>query len=69
MKEEYKNIGDVITRTIEECSELIHILCKVKRFGWDNYHPEDSHMTPNSQLTKLEIKDLRKCLDELEGEI
>lgn len=30
-------------RLIEECSELIHALCKAKRFGWFNFHPN----TPN----------------------
>lgn len=69
MKESYAKIGDITIRTIEECSELIHALCKARRFGWDCYHPDDNHMTPNSHLVGLEIEDLRKCLNELEKDL
>lgn len=41
MDPRYNKKGDRITNTIKECAELIHILCKVKRFGWFNYHPDD----------------------------
>ena len=69
MKKEYAHIGKISIRTIEECAELIHILCKVERFGWKNYHPADLHMTPNFELVKEEIKDLQICLDELQKEM
>ncbi|KKL99606.1 hypothetical protein LCGC14_1812750 [marine sediment metagenome] len=64
MKDKYKNIGNIEIRTIEECAEVIHILSKVKRFGWDNFHPINK--TPNRVLVKHEVDDLRKCLDTLE---
>ncbi len=67
MRNKYAKIGRITTRVIEECSELIHILCKVERFGWDNYHPADRQMMPNYRLVDLEIRDLCKCLEELEG--
>lgn len=44
MDDKYKNIGEVEDRLIEECSELIQSICKAKRFGWDNFHPD----RPNS---------------------
>lgn len=64
MKKNYAKVGRIVTRTIEECSEVIHILCKVERFGWNDLHP--IHKTLNRVLVKQEIKDLRNCLDELE---
>lgn len=66
MKEKYKNIGTPTIIVIEECSELIHILCKTERFGIDNYHPEDVQMTPNRTLIQLEIDDVREALNKLE---
>lgn len=66
MKEQYKNIGSVVIRTIEECSELIHILSKAERFGMNNYHPADEHMTSNRKLIEMEIEDVREVLKELE---
>ena len=66
MDRQYNQVGSVIIRTIEECSELIHILCKADRFGMDNYHPEDGHMTPNRTLIQLEIDDVLRVLNELE---
>ncbi len=64
MSKKYKRVGDIETRTIEECAEVIHILCKVKRFGWDDFHPK--HKIPNRVLVKNEIADLKACLNELE---
>lgn len=62
----YKNVGEIETRVIEECSELIQILCKVKRFGVRNWHPDDKLKTPNYKLVQKEIKDVKQVLIELE---
>jgi hypothetical protein len=58
MKDEYKNIGTPNVCLIEECSELIKILCKVERFGWDNWHPKDKNKIPNSVLVWEEMDDV-----------
>lgn len=66
MDDKYKPMGDLKTRTIEECSELIHILCKVERFGWKNHHPTDKNKTPNWQLVLDEMDDVKGRLFELQ---
>lgn len=56
--ERYKDIGGIVDCTIEECAELIHILSKVNRFGWKNWHPDDQTKTPNYELVSREIEDV-----------
>jgi hypothetical protein len=65
----YKNIGDPITCTIEECAEVIHVLCKVRRFGWGSFNPYDSERTPNIVLVRRELSDLKTRINELETEM
>ena len=67
MDPKYKDIGDIETRVIEECSEVIQALCKVQRFGWDNFNP----LTNQSNLGKVwdEIQDLENVLSELKDKI
>ena len=58
----YENIGTPIIKAIEECSELIHILCKAERFGLENYHPDDKTKTTNRLLIIREVSDVYKSL-------
>jgi len=62
---EYESIGSPLTQVIEECSELIHILCKVDRFGWFDYHPDDPKKTPNAELVSREMEDVAKAIKKL----
>ncbi len=57
---EYKNIGTPEIRVIEECSELIKIICKAERFGLDTCHPNlvDVPGNTNRQRILLEIDDV-----------
>lgn len=66
MREKYKDVGDPVVKVIEECSELIKIICKAERFGWDNWHPDDPTKTTNRELAKREMDDVVEAFEELE---
>jgi len=61
----YENVGDPVIKLIEECAELIHILCKVKRFGWWNWHPDDKTKETNYEHVMYEMNDVTKRINEL----
>lgn len=63
---EYENIGSPLTKVIEECSEVIQMACKIDRFGWFNYHPDDPLKTQNITLLKREMADVIKTFKTLE---
>jgi len=69
MDDKYKNIGSIRIRLMEECSELIQIICKAERFGWENHHPEDIMKTPNFDLVHREMDDVYHCIEEMEKRI
>ena len=70
MKDEKKKYQrDPITHLMEECAELIQILCKVQDFGWNNWHPDDKEETPNFKLVLKEIGDVKKRIIEMEEHI
>jgi hypothetical protein len=60
---DYAHIGDIETRVIEECSEVIKALCKVQRFGWFVHHPTSD--LRNVDKLQDEIEDLERVLAEL----
>lgn len=65
MHEDYKNVGDPFECLKEECAELIKELCKLTRFGYYSYHPDDLHRTPNWERVLEEIKDVEHKIGEV----
>lgn len=46
----------------EECAEVIHMVSKIQRHGYESYHPEDDTYN-NRELLQKEIGDLMAVLD------
>jgi hypothetical protein len=61
----YEAIGDPDVKLIEECAELIQAICKARRFGWDNHHPEKSPEHTNAHAVVEEMWDVAKRCREL----
>ncbi len=59
----WKNMTPQTTKLIEECSEVIHALCKVERFGEFNTHPDRPDVS-NLEHVLEEIEDLREALQD-----
>lgn len=55
---------DVSSKLIDECSELIHAICKAEKYGWENWNPE--YRGRNNKLDVLhEIKDVEHSIKNL----
>jgi len=65
---EYAKDGACEDRVIEECSELIQAICKAKRFGLRNYHPNRPGSDNYGEILS-EIDDVRKVLKEYKMEL
>lgn len=58
----FELIGDPLDCLIEECSELIKAIIKIKRFGWQNGWDGKR----NDEEILKEIIDVRKRCDEIQ---
>ena len=63
-----KICGELDDKVIEECSEVIKAICKIKRFGLLNHHP---NFPDKNNLTDVldEISDLRYALNRYEEDL
>lgn len=52
-----------LTLIVEEASEVIQIICKIQRFGLNNYNPKNGKV--NEECLISEIGDLLHCIDKL----
>lgn len=68
MNKKYIDIGELDDKVIEECSEVIKAICKIKRFGLLNHHP---NFPDKNNLTDVldEISDLRYALNRYEEDL
>ena len=61
---DYVNIGDPGTKVVEECSELIKVICKAHRFGWESHHPDTPNFG-NIMEARSEMHDVTFAMDNL----
>lgn len=65
----YQYIGDRADKVIEECTELIQAICKAKRFGYFEHHPNrPSHHTSIDDIRK-EMEDVNQAMELLEAKL
>ena len=64
MNENTKHFGSAEDNVIQECAEVIHIICKAKNFGYKSCHPKEPGVS-TAELVLNEIADLEYRLKEL----
>ncbi len=50
---------------VEELSEVIMIAQKIKRHGYESYHPDDPRQTTNRRLLEIELGDVLGILNKM----
>lgn len=49
----------------EECGEVVQMVGKILRHGYENYHPDDSFRTSNRTLLTKELVDVFSIFDKM----
>lgn len=52
-QEDVLTVTEVLDILQEECAELITIVSKIKRFGWDDFHPKTGVINRQALLTEM----------------
>ena len=47
----------------EECGEVVQIIGKIVRHGFESYHPDDVNQTTNSELLQKELGDIQNIVN------
>ena len=61
----HKHIGQPLDCLMEECAEVIQVICKVKRFGWRNTNPEGTKSYDNVAVLEDELRDVEQRIAEV----
>ena len=64
----YEKVGTPDVIVMEECAELIKAICKARRFGWSDYHP-DRPGTTNEAEVESEMRDVEVAILRLRGKL
>lgn len=54
-----EQVNEALDLMQEECAEIIQIISKIRRFGYDSYHPADPDKKSNRDLFHDEIGDFQ----------
>ena len=65
----FRKRGKVEDRLIEECAELIHIVCKARRFGLDKFNPFELGRGTNRIRIREEMDDVERLIREYREKI
>ncbi len=65
MDKNFVNIGDPLDCLQEEAAEVIKIVSKIKRFGWESFNPYDEKKEPNWHKLNRELDDLKYRMDQI----
>jgi hypothetical protein len=57
-----------IDKLIEECAEVIHSACKVKKYGLENFHPDKPEIN-NLDALRHELDDLLQAMNDVDSAI
>lgn len=52
-----------LIKLMEECSEAIHVICKILQWGYDDIHPIEN--TCNKEMLEKELGDLQFWVERL----
>lgn len=55
--------SDVLDLIQEESAEIIQIISKVRRFGWDSFHPSDAERVTTRARLESELGDILALIE------